>query len=1037
MKGSGFGPKTRINSFIHNRVSPRLTNLSSTVGFANRNTLASHIKQSVTSMPNEAIKDLVSNGILKSGFSGKISSLSEIEPHMLSNTITRKSVENSSIFNSANIDSIFEKTSERVTELVDNVVKGYEWLDYTLPFKGNRTQTLIAFSLGSLAALGIVTAVVEPSDGMKALGAIGYEIFSNLGSIPKSVYAGAAAILLGIGTAAGVLGAKFADRLPPASRLSRLARFAGRKILPLSILGDGALLTGLLFEANMRVSNLFEAMGLGGTVLFLGGGALLIGRYIKKTVNGLNSTYNAQIDPGSKSGRKMMARMASLSISSEINYLSARTILLTAASAYIIANIASGGGTALLVPLAIPLVGIGARYILDKTDIQTSSAKLKKQLDKLTIYSPLLGIGGGLALSIAESVAMSSYKPLIAFSLFWGSFGNLLFNEIHGSFHAMNTTFGHITNMQASSIDLMDTIEAARLAQNARVLIINPHTGTHEHSYGILYSTLLSRKPGLSFVCMFDKPLVNSGTVEMFRAEKELIRWIKSLQEDIFITLSSGINGATTDGKYLQLAENLEDLATHFEGNLPLIIEGRVEAHPKSFEKDVNEYLRAANEALLIRAQEFREIAQKLREKHQHNEMSEADFYNEWAPLLASYDPHLTEITSVARKELAGDEWKARKVENISTIGLFRGMTIYKAWFTENEVYPTTEWISGTWTRIPNPNFRYDANPDSMEASKYLWIERTEVMSGLQRTHEKELSTSKTIVAMDNNPANTRGFARADAPITIEIDGQQRTLNNYFYVVGKNQLLTPRGTPILRDGVKEEKRDIKIAGMSEPEESSVHPTIFTIPPFDYTLMMDKNDIQIDSYLVEPALLIRAAERTHANLIYEYPLAGNIEIENPHPLRKVDKEKGVQIIDGNIELSYDGRVIPFLVDRSFINAGRTGEKIILNSIEKAEIRRKGKNSFEFVLIYSKVKDDDDNPIEKRVEVVIPESAHPRYLSSLNLPPLTDKPIELKINNFMSNPHREGDTSWFKINYVEGPPAFVRAKHRPIHFDKEVF
>jgi len=436
------------------------------------------------------------------------------------------------------------------------------------------------------------------------------------------------------------------------------------------------------------------------------------------------------------------------------------------------------------------------------------------------------------------------------------------------------------------------------------------------------------------------------------------------------------------------------------------------------FVEEINEYLRAASQDLLVRAGDFRETARRLQTKLDRKEISEEDLQKEWAWETGCFDPDTTYISAVGRKEMAGDEWKVRKVENVATPMMLRGLTIYKVWSEESKVTPTTDWVGGNWTRVYNPNYRKGAAPGTLAASKFVWVEADLVLTNYQKENREYLSTSPIVAGVNNEPdSGTEGFVAGNPAELLNFKINNKPVNNYYYVTNPNQRILPQVKNIYyRDGRTGPPASLpsshKIATIDRPENLAMTPVAFTIPLWDHALMVDKNDIQVDTYRVLPAIVTRESQHLQINFIYQQPFGSPFEIKDPHPDRPLDTEIGLQLYDANVELSYEGRVIPLLLDRAAAPTGRD-ESVNWKKLSKATVSLTNGQVTAFTLFYEK----------NNAPVIMPPSTYPRFIASLGLDP-NGQDIELGANNFADNPQREGDMTWAKITYTDGTCAFVR-------------
>jgi len=872
-----------------------------------------------------------------------------------------------------------------------------------------------------------------------------------------------AATLMGL-TALSAAALNVRDKLPPGSTEQTVAN-AASKALPVLAAADAIGLSKIFYDANASISNMatyFSGTGtLGysdGYIALLATMAYITSRYVGNNLTQLEKAYTAKLNPGTLGREKTQMALSTGSAMSDLAYFGVRTGLLTVALSYLLKNVYMDPNLLKAVSLSLPIVGTMASIGLSKFEnverFLRRCGLSQGWIDHFRCYLPIYGAAAGLIGTGILAATGQSWLLPIAYGTFWGSVSSYFLQELHGIFHSVNSNLGFQAALKTSSKDIMGTIAAQRLAGNAKVLIMNPHTGTNEHTYGMMFSTFLSRKPGLSFFVNCDRildeinPGKNPGETDPFRRtnaiqDREYIAWVEDIQRNqIFQRLLSGINSLESVGtRYEQLAENLEGLADYFSTGLKDEIRGRM-TNPATrgwFENDVEEFSRGCFQELDLRANEFREIAGRLRRKVESGLISEEDLYREWDWQLGCYDPDYMTHTPIARKQIAGDEREVRKVENVATVPLFRGLTVYKSWYTEFEgqVSPTEEWISGSWTRVRNPRFNYAAAPGTLEGSKYVWIQRQNVLTPLQESHQSCLSNSCYIEYVDNNPEGQSGFERGGVPIEVNINDRPTQISNYYFVSDSDQTINPRITSLhLRNGRDVSPAHLRkgnsLATFSRTVPAQVSPEVFTVSDFDFQLMMDKNDVELTSYSELPAILEREFQRTFVDIIWRYPYGRDIEIQNPRPGEEGQRIKDISIVDANFQLSFEGtnQIIPYKLDRSAAFVGPVTLKDIggdgaWKNLVGAEVTRSGGRTTGFALVYRLSGEET-----RRVE--LPQTRWPRYIDSLGLPADDDgKPIELTTNIFTrpEDPQREGDMPFVKITYEDGKVLFARTPRRP--------
>ncbi len=893
------------------------------------------------------------------------------------------------------------------------------------------------------------------------------------------------------------------------------------------------------------------------------------------------------------------------------------------------ATLAAGGVPALLAVSLLPHLVLKHRDgIIDKVFEKNADTGTKAIARTLAVIAPMM------ASALALTAAGVGLAPIAAYAAFVGSTACLL-SELHGGGHSINTSEGFRTSLAASSKDLIGNLEINKRAKGVTTLIVNPHTGTHEHSLGIFFSAMFNtQNPNISFVCMSDKQPYN--TTDLFdqelaiaHSEKVLLTFVKQKQNETHERLLEGVTSGPLIDRYTKLAANLRDVAEWFKGGLTKELQDKFNAEMKgkkrllknSIQEDMNkeglnyadlfenpeedvlvfrpdweskvsvkiknkfnmaiglydefteDAERVALQQLQLTANELEQRAERLDKKARKNKVSDSDFNTE-LDIVRCYDSELVEILTLTRKEIAGDERMVRKVENVATINLFRGLAVYKFWRTgPAENYPVADWVTGTWTRVRNPNFRYDAEKGTRDSAKHIWINRDHVLTEVQQRHKENLSTSDNILLVDNDPSKDGDrFIKGEAPLTIKINGQELTLSKdqYYYlntqnnnlpegqttapkaweirtrenpddIVGKAHSfnvnidgtidisdLTPEqitnleglkmtgestsactGTPIgtislntlVADmegrglpkadidkvvanlGAKDDEnrifdrerdnegkviegtfrykrvpqkfRDaIDKLGLSDDakaylqtvyEAMEISPSVLHFGAYDYSVMMDKNDIEVRTHTLLPAILEREKGNVIVDLIHKYSHGpGKYRLTADTAFEKGVQLKDVEVVDANIELAYtdsDGarRIIPYKIDRGAIatwrkdgfEKGRDPNKERMIGAE-LETDADG-NAIRFSLLY--------NGGAKKVDLDL--SAKPRYLTALfdsgELPKGGVTPLDL--NAFFNEPFTEGDIPWIKVTTQSADnkekTTFVRChdRDRPMLYKKK--
>ena len=1053
-----------IRTFIRRSVSPLWTSLFARIGFANRQKLAADLKN-ITIQPQELTWDLlVSRDTIQPGYRN-LKSVDKLQPYMLSKTVTPKDIA------AMNIDGLKAEFNQGIISSISRGIdSGYHSVSQYLR---ESPALSMAFCYGIKTAKGI---------GI-TLGAGAALWFFGLPVMTPGIF-------LGTATALQLLAMKFNDGLPlegTFGKLGSLAKNYSRKI-GWTVFGFDALYLGyLVFEANLRIASVIGSTGLEGTVAVLTTLALSINHFVRKNVSEFEKSFPGHLLPGQEKNMKRLMAGAAYSSAGEAHYIGTRLVLWGAASAYLILNTAAATGLWGTLPLTLPFFGLLAAYRLRaRQEFGYANKRQAEWLDRAKIYSPLwglaagaissvalasvagagviglapivlplltygthklgiskhlsknwglYGVGGMTASSVAMSIIYGTIQGPIAYATFFGSALTLFVSELHGAFHSFNTNAGLIASLKASAIDLFGEKETRELGKEKSVQAFNPHTGTKEHSYGQIFSTIMNTKPGLHFVCMYDyiKGEKNKGKLpnkEDYEKELTFLAAVKKQREKVFKIIHQGMKpGLTAEEQCLRLINNLNKAATFFNTELEGSIHEMERNHPIVEHHVIAEFIRASFQELSIRAEAFRDAARGLEAKL---ELLKADqvtgkdikpwgeeIYQDWNYHLLCYDPELMEIIPVARKSVAGDEREVRKVENVASFPLYRGLAMSVAEFKEVEADRTEveDWICGTWTRVPNPAHRWDAKAGSLQASKFLWVLSEHVKTDLQKDLQKHLSTSKYIAEVDNEPSVTQGFIAGQGAITFQVNGESVTTDRYYLSPQSNQRLVPE--------VKIEDATFR-AGKTKRDLPANYrlATEFTAPAFDFSLMMDKNDVQVRTYWELPAIVERAKNDTFVNLQLRTPIGYKTTFANPlaNPSKPVAINMPVQVLDANVELRNpdNGLIIPYKIDRGAAHVG-IDEEAPWKRLKRAEGRVENEALVSFSLVYDK--NGSDHVIN------MPPRDFPRYFGKLGIVPKKDGTFVLETNNFSGElhniPQRDGDMTFLRIFYQDGDYAFVRA------------
>jgi len=1104
-----------LKTLVRTRVSPRMTTLYAKAGFADRDLLTNDLQALSFPDHNYALNLLTSQGIIKSRFRTELSSLADIESYMLSGHISSTRLDNLGLPGLVGTSYLDHDSSEVVRKVAFGINRGIEHVGESYLFKKG-IETL-PFAVGIAGAIAI---------GMTLSGAWGLAILGGASAISYAAI-------------------KSTDIFPTTgfySFFGKLARGISTKAAPLVFGADGIFIGHSLFESNLHVPSLCERLGMTGTIA---AGAAILGTmvyFVVKNIVKMNRSYGQHITPGKRLMMGFLIGNTALSTAGEIHYIGTRTLLLGAASSYLFMNTLAALplGVALW-PLGIPLAGLLlGGWLRSRAQTTFPSAEVAKASDSTKIYTPYLGFLyglGGAAVASAGALALgwgaAGLIPVIAYSTLYGSLGTLFLSELHGSFHTINTSFGALVGMQTSAIDPIGLMEQQRRARAANIFLINPHTGgpegPAEHTLGLYFTVKLNKSPGAFFVCMFDRILSEVdkkkktfNNLDIQVAERDFIAWLQQDQREDFARLAGGLDddffALPLNERYLRLATNLEALANRIDGEAEQKIRDLIDKKAAWFDKltEVAEYRRAAFQEMSNAAEELRAKAAELRRMEARGYVAEDYLEQEWNYYLGCHDPETVDIVPITRKSIYGDEREVRKVENVGAVPKLAGTSIYMALWKETPDAPTfvEDLIPGTWTRVKNPNFSYveyfrrpfldeakqQPNP---RAAKYLWVPTTTVLSDLQRENFDKLSNSQYVASVENkpDPEHEIGFVPGRESVTIKAYGHTVEVTDYFLA----PIEEPRKVPTVKSVNYRagQKKDNLPPGYMLATQTPIPaevarvygPITFTIPHFDYAVMMDKNDIEVKTTVLLPALLDREKANTFINLLFRYPVEeinGRVRIVNPHPEKELDLSQGIQVVESNVELSYvdDQQVehlIPYKPDRGAVHVGiddyvrwvllreayvetdargnitlfqlRYNKGIELKdlaflgdkqAVVWAELRKQniidpngGVISGSLAGRTLNIDPDSQTKVAQLLAeragfkvLTLPPSLHPGYFPQLEVGP--NAKLKLSVNNFTLQPQREGDMSWAWIRYQDGTSSFSRIPdgRRPNLFNKDL-
>jgi len=573
-------------------------------------------------------------------------------------------------------------------------------------------------------------------------------------------------------------------------------------------------------------------------------------------------------------------------------------------------------------------------------------------------------------------------------------------------------------------------------------------------------------------------------TLDDYRMTTTLADWIDARVSEVFGMLDRGVSAAASlQERYQVLANNLERVAAHYDPAnpgagtdcIPAMIQRFMRDNPGIFESnDVSgAYIRACFQELGIRAAEFLTAAQRLRAKAAAGAMSEADFYREFSSIIRPYDIDFNYTIALPRKAVRGDDLKARKVENLASMYPQRALTIYRLTSMEDaaQPYPTEDWVPGTFTRVHNPRFRYDAAAGTMEASKYLWVPTRSLLVGAQNDMVESLSSSDVVSFVDNTPSSQEGFV-ALGPTTLDIDGNSIDVDRCFWVDTTEASQTEDPSVIgfemrptaaqareaaawngiigqcAPDAADPTRMLLRPGAVYSPSPSEIHiPTIsetgepalvdravYTIPLWHYSLMLDRNVATFDQNKLV-ALVERERElRFGVQLVHAAPTMGReLIVRNPHPDRTVDIDRGVERIDSNLGIrNAAGLEVPWIRERPTL-PDPAGYKPGYKAARQIKITMTNGNIAGVSIVYVVNKAIQEIPLARPSEWPLDSD-----LRILGLPENGDATFDLitflKEENVPTN--TEGDAWWIRIHYKDGSIAYSRGAYdRPAGvFDK---
>lgn len=731
------------------------TSMLERAGFANRTLLANNINSRLATIQGQRpilIDNLQRTGLLKSHVSPD---QLQIAPDNISGIVTRRWLAQN------HPDLLSEELFENSARII--------------PQEGRIASILNRAN----AAPRWLSAKVHSTWGAASLGTLLYGLYDS-GS-----WAGLTAASLTTG-AVGLY--KATKHLDPNSKVRELILKTDKLLLPITMAGSFLWATGMMYMSDSSFGDVLNSMG-GITTLGLSSGLLwLINNAVRKNKEGLENSFGSYPLPGNKEFLKKRIAASTYSVFASVNFITALAILFAANSANNIVNSAQDYGVLYTSTFAAPFIGMAAKFML-----LNYADKYGKVWDFFKKYSTLVGIGAGFVLSTAIASMNTGHLELAHLWPYITFFGTAwtLFSQGHGVFSEINTALADQAKVRYPNVDPMGQAEARGLVAGLQLLGENASMGPKENAYGMIANTILNNHNYYPIEnCNDLLPHRNETHARDYTFIQQHLRWIRELQRGIYAIATRGILGpATLEDRYATLETNLRDLASHYEVTLQDNIRERVNRFNglvfADNDDNTDAFVRALYEAITIRAQTFRDAADRLHSKREAGAISYNDFEREFNSIVMPFDWDYNPRFSIPRKAIEGDDCFVRKGENINGMSFQRGMTTYKTWRKESpsQPYPIENYTAGTWTCVPNPQFSYFAEPGTLEASKFIWLRREEVLTRQQRENQEFLSTSRWLYSIDNTPAEEEGFVRGTDPIPLCLNDRDITLNpgDYFF----------------------------------------------------------------------------------------------------------------------------------------------------------------------------------------------------------------------------------------------------------------
>ncbi|MDI6731964.1 MAG: hypothetical protein QME05_05245 [Candidatus Margulisbacteria bacterium] len=1076
---------TRYHTAVQKHVSPHVTSYSARLGFADRSTLSQQLTSQLTTLPErdqELLTDrLISQRVIKPAFAKQVISGQGIEEHMLSSTITQSSIAafDSLAQTSLQIDELYASRLAILSSLTTGLVTGCEYVYHQLSSgDSKKAQWALAIGKGAVTA-GTIAATIYGFNGLMdnwlltagtSIGVLTTLYHDRLD--PESKFTGAARFfsrkifpLFAILSGVHIVDSLHDNNMNVSNMLENSGGLYGTfacciglllitgKYIRNQVVKFKKSYTGQLDSGEYRYRRrlvLGAASSIVADFHFLTAFALLVGTastFILPAVAGFSTLalLPFALPPLAiiataylRGSQRLSVELKDPKLTKLLDHLK----MYLPYEALLVGGIASLGVGALGTPFLLPSIAYltfwGSLATLIASQAHGAGHAINTNMGQLALSRAsgrdLVGreemmelLDGKVTLLENPHTESVDHSAGLTFNLVLARKPRMFILCMYDRILLLPKFLQTYTEEQALLADAANMQNEVFRRLDAGIASAPNLEGAYERYANNLEET--ARYFDTELKLELQKMMKGLVTISDFHSNLDV--WNALLRHGYITEVSVGV--AQVERKAFDAKENIAEIADNEERiNAARTLQERIRIRRRYelwkdgwFVEEINEYLRAAFEELAVRADEFRQTAVRLRSRVARHECSEDDFQREWEWQAGAYDPEMSYQVTFARKETAGDEWKVRKTENVSTLALMYGLTVYKVWFDESPVYPTSYLVTGTWTRIYNPRYHRLAKPGSMEAAKFLWVKAEEVLFERQRKNHTCLSTSPAIYRMENEPSLTEGYQAGTEDLgEITLAGRRLNISHYYFVASAEAEAIPKVKGyILRDreggqGATSETlppqhAGHKVATIDKPTKPEQEPVAFALPYFDYKIMVDKNDIQTLTYLLLAAIVERDKQHLHLNLIYKQPDGAPFELPDPRPDLRLNLDATLENIDANVELVHEfdvqiatgktmrvKRVIPLLLDRSAAHTGRN-DKVKWKDLSGARICMKAGQVDAFILIYG------------GIEVEMPSSTFPRYFASLDLP--SDGTIELGVNNFTINPQREGDMTWIPFEY----------------------